>query len=48
MSTTTISSNHATLTPDSELKTTYVDGWVMWPAAVFPLLGLSQAPVPAT
>jgi site-specific recombinase XerD len=26
----------------------YVDGWVMWPAGVFPLLSLSQAPVPAT
>ena len=26
----------------------YVDGWVMWPAGVFPLLGLSLGPVPAT
>ncbi len=26
----------------------YVDGWVMWPAGVFPLLGLPRAPVPAT
>jgi len=26
----------------------YVDGWVMWPAGVFPLLGLSPGPVPAT
>ena len=26
----------------------YVDGMVMWPAGVFPLLGLSRAPVPAT
>jgi integrase len=26
----------------------YVDGWVMWPAGVFPLLGLSRASVPAT
>jgi integrase/recombinase XerC len=26
----------------------YVDGWVMWPAGVFPLLGLSRPPVPAT
>ena len=26
----------------------YVDGWVMWPAGVFPLLGLSLSPVPAT
>ncbi len=26
----------------------YVDGWVMWPAGVFPLLGLSREPVPAT
>jgi integrase len=26
----------------------YVDGWVMWPAGVFPLLGLSPSPVPAT
>ena len=26
----------------------YVDDWVMWPAGVFPLLGLSRASVPAT
>ena len=26
----------------------YVDGWVMWPAGVFPLLGLPLSPVPAT
>ena len=26
----------------------YVVGWVMWPAGVFPLLGLSPGPVPAT
>ena len=26
----------------------YVDGGVMWPAAMFPLLGLSLSPVPAT
>jgi integrase/recombinase XerD len=26
----------------------YVDGWVMWPAGVFLLLGLSLSPVPAT
>ena len=26
----------------------YVDGWVMWPAGMFPLLGLSLGPVPAT
>jgi integrase/recombinase XerD len=26
----------------------YVDGWVMWPAGVFPLLGLSRASVPDT
>ena len=26
----------------------YVDGWVMWPAGVFPLLGLSPWPVLAT
>jgi site-specific recombinase XerD len=26
----------------------YVDAWVMWPAGVFPLLGLPRAPVPAT
>jgi integrase len=26
----------------------YVDGWVMWPASVFPLLGLAPGPVPAT
>jgi site-specific recombinase XerD len=26
----------------------YVDGWVMCPAGVFPLLGLSLSPVPAT
>ncbi len=26
----------------------YVDGWIMWPAGVFPLLGLSRTPVPAT
>jgi site-specific recombinase XerD len=26
----------------------HVDGWVMWPAGVFPLLGLSRASVPAT
>ena len=26
----------------------YVDGWVMWPAGVFPLLGPSLSPVPAT
>ena len=26
----------------------YVDGWVMWPAGVFPLLGLSLSQVPAT
>ncbi len=26
----------------------YVDGWVMWPAGVFSLLGLSLSPVPAT
>jgi site-specific recombinase XerD len=26
----------------------YVDGWVMWPAAVFPLLRLAPGSVPAT
>jgi len=26
----------------------YVDGWVMWPAAMFPLLGLALGPVSAT
>ena len=26
----------------------YVDGWVMWPAGLVALLGLSRAPVPAT
>jgi len=26
----------------------YVDGWVMWPAGVFPLTGLLRVPVPAT
>jgi integrase len=26
----------------------YVYGWVMWPAALFPLLGLARASVPAT
>jgi integrase len=26
----------------------YVDGWVMWPAWVFPLLAGSFGPVPAT
>ena len=26
----------------------YVDGWVMWPAGVFSLLGLALNPVPAT
>jgi site-specific recombinase XerD len=26
----------------------YVDGWVMWSAGVFSLLGLPRAPVPAT
>jgi hypothetical protein len=26
----------------------YVDGWVMWPAGVLPLLGLAPRPVPAT
>jgi integrase len=26
----------------------YVDGWVMWPAGVFPVLGLAPGPVPAT
>jgi integrase/recombinase XerD len=26
----------------------YVDGWVMWPAALFPLLGLPRVPIPAT
>ena len=26
----------------------YVDGWVMWPAGVFRLLGLARAPIPAT
>jgi integrase/recombinase XerD len=26
----------------------YVDGWVMWPAALFSLLGVPRAPVPAT
>ncbi len=26
----------------------YVDGWVMWPAGVFPLLGLAPGLVPAT
>jgi integrase len=26
----------------------YVDGWVMWPASVFPLLGLAPGSVPAT
>jgi integrase/recombinase XerD len=26
----------------------YVDGWVMWPAGVFPLVGGSCGPVPAT
>jgi hypothetical protein len=26
----------------------YVDGWVMWPAGVFPLLGLAAGPIPAT
>ena len=26
----------------------YVDGWVMWPVGVFPLVGVPRAPVPAT
>jgi site-specific recombinase XerD len=26
----------------------YVDGWVMWPARVFPLAGVPRGPVPAT
>jgi integrase len=26
----------------------YVDGWVMWPAGAFSLLGLVLGPVPAT
>ena len=26
----------------------YVDGWVMWPAGVFPLAGAPRGPVPAT
>jgi len=26
----------------------YVDGWVMWPAGVFPLAGVPRGPVPAT
>jgi integrase len=26
----------------------YVDGWVMWPAGVFPLMGLAAGPIPAT
>jgi len=26
----------------------YVDGWVMWPPGVFPLLAVPCAPVPAT
>jgi integrase/recombinase XerD len=26
----------------------YVDGWVMWPAAIFPLPGLRLRPIPAT
>jgi site-specific recombinase XerC len=26
----------------------YVDGWVMWPAAMFPVAGLVLSPVPAT
>jgi integrase/recombinase XerD len=26
----------------------YVDGWVMWPAAMFPVAGVSLRPVPAT
>ena len=26
----------------------YVDGWVMWPAAMFRVLGVSLGPVPAT
>jgi hypothetical protein len=25
-----------------------VDGWVMWPAGVFPLLGLALRPIAAT
>jgi hypothetical protein len=29
-------------------KRHYVDGWVMWQAGVFPLLGLSRAFVLAT
>jgi hypothetical protein len=26
----------------------YVDGWVMWPAGVFPVAGGARGPVPAT
>jgi integrase len=26
----------------------YVDGWVMWPAAMFPVAGVLLSPVPAT
>jgi hypothetical protein len=26
----------------------YVDGWVKWPAMVFPLAGVPREPVPAT
>jgi hypothetical protein len=26
----------------------YVDGWVMWPAAMFPVAGVPLRPVPAT
>jgi hypothetical protein len=26
----------------------YVDGWVMWPAGVFAVVGVSRGSVPAT
>jgi integrase/recombinase XerD len=26
----------------------YVDGWVIWPAGAFPLVGVALGPVPAT
>jgi hypothetical protein len=48
MSTTAITSNRGTLTPKGELNPHYVDGMVMWPAGVFPLLTASGAPIPAT
>jgi len=33
---------------DAQEKVAYVDGWVMWPAVMFAVVGGLRGPVPAT